>query len=82
MWVILQDARKLQFPAKFDALWTGPYIIKEIFPNNSMQLKTLDNVDFPTRTNGSRCKEYKVWTGSQYMYSPPFYSRNEFNYDL
>jgi hypothetical protein len=60
MWVMLQDARKLEFPAKFDALWTGPYIIKEVFPNNSVQLKTLDGVDFPTRTNGSRCKEYKV----------------------
>jgi hypothetical protein len=60
MWVMLQDARKLEFPAKFDALWTGPYIIKEVFPNNSVQLKTLDGVDFLTRTNGSRCKEYKV----------------------
>jgi hypothetical protein len=36
MWVMLQDARKLEFPAKFDALWTGPYIIKEVFPNNSV----------------------------------------------
>jgi hypothetical protein len=60
MWVMLQDTRKLEFPAKFDALWTGPYIIKEVFPNNSVQLKTLDGVDFPTHTNGSRCKEYKV----------------------
>jgi hypothetical protein len=60
MWVMLQDARKLEFPAKFDALWTGPYIIKEVFPNNSVQLKTLDSVDFSTRTNGNRCKEYKV----------------------
>jgi hypothetical protein len=57
---MLQDARKLEFPAKFDALWTSPYIIKEVFPNNSVQLKTLDGVDFPTRINGSRCKEYKV----------------------
>jgi glutamine synthetase adenylyltransferase len=60
MWVMVQDARKLEFPAKFDALWTGPYVIKEVFSNNSIQLKTLDGVDFPTRTNGSRCKEYKV----------------------
>jgi hypothetical protein len=60
MWVMVQDARKLEFPAKFDALWTGPYVIKEVFPNNSIQLKTIDGLDFPTRTNGSRCKEYKV----------------------
>jgi hypothetical protein len=60
MWVMVQDARKLEFLAKFDALWTGPYVIKEVFPNNSVQLKTIDGLDFPTRTNGSRCKEYKV----------------------
>jgi hypothetical protein len=60
MWVMLQDARKLEFSAKFDALWIGPYIIKEVFPNNSVQLKTLDGVDFPTCTNGSHCKKYKV----------------------
>ena len=60
MCVMLQDAHKLEFPAKFDALWTGPYIIKEVFPNNFVQLKTLDGVEFSTHINGSRCKEYKV----------------------
>lgn len=60
MWVMVQDARKLEFPGKFDALWTGPYIIQTMFPNNSLQLKTLDGSEFPTRTNGSQCKEYKV----------------------
>jgi hypothetical protein len=57
---MVQDARRLEFPGKFDALWTGPYIIKEVFPNNSIQLKNLDGLEFPTRINGSRCKEYKV----------------------
>jgi len=60
MWVMVQDARRLKFPRKFDALWTGPYIIKDIFPNNSLQLKNLDGSEFPTRTNGSRCKEYRI----------------------
>ena len=60
MWVMVQDAQRLEFPAKFDALWTGPYVIKEVFSNNSVQLKTLDGLDFPTRTNGSWCKEYRV----------------------
>ena len=60
MWVLVQDARKIEFPGKFDAVWMGPYVVKEVFPNNSLQLKTLDGLDFPTRTNGSRCKEYKV----------------------
>ena len=60
MWVMVQDARRLEFPAKFDALWTGPYIIKEVFLNNSVQLKTIDGLDFPTRTNGGCCKEYRI----------------------
>jgi len=60
MLVMLQDARKLEFPGKFDALWLGPLVIKEVFPNNSVQLQNLDGSDFPTRTNGGRCKEYKV----------------------
>ena len=53
MWVMVQDACELEFPAKFDALWTSPYVIKEVVPNNSIQLKTIDSLDFPTRTNGS-----------------------------
>jgi hypothetical protein len=24
-------------------------------------LKNLDGLEFPTHTNGGRCKEYKVW---------------------
>ena len=36
MWVMVQDAQRLEFPAKSDALWTGPYIIEEVFPNNSI----------------------------------------------
>ncbi len=60
MLMMLQDVRKLEFPGKFDALWLGPFIIKEVFPNNSVQLQNLDGLDFPTRTNGGRCKEYRV----------------------
>ena len=60
MWVMVQNARRLEFPAKFDVLWTGPYIIKEVFSNNSVQLKTIDGLDFPTRTNDGRCKEYMI----------------------
>ncbi len=60
MWVMVQDAKRLEFPGKFDALWTGLYIIKEVFPNSSVQLKNLNGLEFPTHTNGGRCKEYKV----------------------
>jgi hypothetical protein len=60
MLILLQDARRLNFPSKFDALWLGPYIVREVFANNSVQLETLNGELFPTRTAGSRCKEYKT----------------------
>jgi len=60
MWVIVQDAKRLEFLGKFDALWIGLYIIKEVFPNNSDQLKNLDGLEFLIHTNGGQCKEYKV----------------------
>ncbi len=60
MWVMVQDAKRLEFLGKFDALWIGPYIIKDVFPNNSVQLKNLDGLEFLTHTNGGQCKEYKV----------------------
>ena len=31
IWEMVQDTQRLEFPTKFDALWTGPYIIKS-FP--------------------------------------------------
>jgi hypothetical protein len=52
MWVMVQDAMRLEFPSKFDALWTGPYIIKEVFSNNSVQLKNFNDLKFSTHTNG------------------------------
>jgi transposase InsO family protein len=60
MMVMIQDARKLEFPAKFDAVWLGPYLVQAVFPNNSLQLETLNGELFSTRTSGSRCKEYKA----------------------
>jgi hypothetical protein len=60
MMVLIQDARKLEFPGKFDAVWLGPYFVRETFSNNSLQLETLNGESFPTRTSGSRCKEYKA----------------------
>lgn len=58
--VMLQDARKLEFPGKFDALWLGPFWVTNVYDNNSVQLATLDGTYFPTRTNGGRCKLYNV----------------------
>ena len=30
---LFQDAQNLNFPSKFDAVWLGPYIIRETIPN-------------------------------------------------
>ena len=61
MMVMIQNARKLDFLGKFDAVWLGPYLVHEVFPNNSMQLKMLNGESFPPCTSGSRCKKYRVW---------------------
>lgn len=60
MMVLLQDARKLDFPSKFEAVWLGPYLIRDTFPNNSVQLETLNGKNFPTRMSRSRCKKYRA----------------------
>ena len=51
--VMLQDGKKLEFPGKFDAIWLGPYWIMDSYPNNTLQLATLDGTYFPTRTSVS-----------------------------
>ena len=60
MLVMIQDARKKDFPWKFDALWLGPYVVQAVFPNNSLQLETLNGESFPDKTAGSRCKQYRA----------------------
>ena len=57
MMVMMQDARKLEFLGKFDALWLGPYIVNETFSNNLLQLETLNGKCFPLRTSRSHCKQ-------------------------
>jgi hypothetical protein len=56
MMVLIQDARKFEFPDKFDAVWLGPYLVREAFLKNSLQLETLNGESFLARTSGSRCK--------------------------
>ena len=48
---MIQDGRKLEFPGKFDAVWMDPYMVKEAFPKNSLQLETLNGESFPSRTS-------------------------------
>ena len=60
MMVMIQDARRFEFPGKFDAVWLGLYLVREAFPKSSLQLETLNEESFPIRKSGSRCKEYRA----------------------
>ena len=62
MMVLIQDARKLEFPDKFDAVWLGPYLVCEAFLNNFLQLETLNGKIFPTRMSGISCLYYMLIT--------------------
>lgn len=57
-WVLLRDNTYKDFPRKFDALWLGPYVIKESFANGSWLLEMLVGDVFPTCLSGEKCKEY------------------------
>ncbi len=38
---MLQDARKLEILGKFDTLWLGPFVVKEVFIKFFVQLHIL-----------------------------------------
>jgi hypothetical protein len=57
-WVLLYDSRYMKFPGKFQFRWLGPYQVKEVFPNGSVQLADLGGRFFVTRINGNRLKRY------------------------
>ena len=57
--VMIQDARKFDFPVN-SMPFGWAYLVREVFPNNSMQLETLNGESFPTRTAGNRCKQYRA----------------------
>ena len=56
--VLLWDSRHEKFPGKLHVSWMGPYKVERVFDNGSLQLTTIDGIQLPTRTNGSRVKKY------------------------
>ena len=64
MMVLLQDARKSDFPIKFDVVWLGPYLIRETIPNNLLQLEILNEVfgivHQAHRTSGTSLMAHRV----------------------
>lgn len=44
----------------FHVVWLDPYLVSEIFGNNSVQLTTFNGEKFPIRTSCSKCKKYRT----------------------
>ena len=57
-WVLLYDNRFDKFPGKLHTRWMGPYKVKDIWDNGSLQLLDMEGDELPTRTNGARVKKY------------------------
>ena len=58
--VLLFDSRYQHFKGKgkLHTRWLGPYIVKKMFDNGSVQLTTLNGEEFPTRVHYERTKKY------------------------
>jgi hypothetical protein len=55
-WVLVYDSRYKKFKGKLHTRWLGPFIVKTIYENGSLDLLTLKNEPLETRINGSRVK--------------------------
>jgi hypothetical protein len=49
--VLLYDNRHKEFPGKLHTRWMGPYRVRQIFPNGSLQLENLQGQWLDTRVN-------------------------------
>ena len=56
--VLLYDNRFNKFPGKLHTRWMGPYLVKTIWENGSLQLVDMEGEELPTRINGARVKKY------------------------
>ena len=54
--VLLDNSRLRWFPGKLKSIWTGPYLVTQLFPHGEVQLETKEGVQF--KVNGQRIKFY------------------------
>ena len=54
--VLLFNSRLRLFPGKLKSIWTGPYLVTQLFPHGEVQLETKEGVQF--KVNGQRIKIY------------------------
>lgn len=57
-WVLMYDSRYKKFKGKLHTRWLGPFKVKTIYENGSLELLTIQNEPLETRINGSRVKLY------------------------
>ena len=57
--VLLYDSKLHLFPGKLKSRWMGPFIVKQAYPNGSVDLRD-PNDDTVIKVNGQRVKPYVV----------------------
>ncbi|XP_061337795.1 uncharacterized protein LOC133284744 [Gastrolobium bilobum] len=55
--VLLYNSCMRLFPGKLKSRWSGPYVVKKVFPYGTIEISPLDE-DRPFKVNGSRLKFY------------------------
>ena len=44
--MLLDNSRLRWFPGKLKSIWTGPYLVAQLFPNGAVELETKEGVRF------------------------------------
>ena len=57
--VLLYDSKFEKFQGKLRMHWLGPYVVKEVTDEGTVQLVKLNGEPFPRRVNGSHLKLYR-----------------------
>ena len=57
MLVLVFDSRLKLFPGKLKSRWTGPFLVKEVFPHGAIEVQNLRTGD-TFKVNGHRVKPY------------------------
>ncbi|PNX96063.1 hypothetical protein L195_g019264 [Trifolium pratense] len=57
--VLLFNSRFKLFPGKLKSKWSGPFIVKEVFPHGAVEISKPGEEDSSFKVNGQRLKDYK-----------------------
>ncbi|CAJ2674991.1 unnamed protein product [Trifolium pratense] len=57
--VLLFNSRLQLFPGKLRSRWSGPFVVKEVFPHGAVEIFTPGEEDRSFKVNGQRLKIYK-----------------------